>query len=59
MLTGMNRSLTKEHDWTPLRVEGDLPRDLSGTLYRCGPLSRESQGALFPTLFRAMEASQG
>ncbi|WP_299489320.1 carotenoid oxygenase family protein [Acaryochloris sp. IP29b_bin.137] len=50
MLTGMNRSLTKEHDWNPLRVEGDLPRDLSGTLYRCGPLSRESQGAFIPDI---------
>ena len=33
----MNRSLPREHGFERLRVEGTLPRDLSGTLYRNGP----------------------
>jgi all-trans-8'-apo-beta-carotenal 15,15'-oxygenase len=38
--SGASRSLVnldKEHDFTPLRVEGKLPAGLRGTLYRNGP----------------------
>ncbi|MEM9462031.1 MAG: carotenoid oxygenase family protein [Myxococcota bacterium] len=52
MLTGINRSLDNEHGFAPLRVEGDLPNDLSGTLYRCGPMSRESQGGFIPDIIQ-------
>lgn len=34
---GMFRDLPREHGFEPLRVEGVLPDDLHGTLYRCGP----------------------
>ncbi len=37
------RDLPREHGLVPLRVEGRLPDDLRGTLYRCGP-SRFSIG---------------
>src|SRR5262245_10518195 len=30
-------SLKREHAFEPLRVEGTIPRDLVGTLYRNGP----------------------
>lgn len=30
-------SLGREHGWEPLRVEGTVPADLRGTLYRNGP----------------------
>lgn len=29
--------LEREHGHEPLTVEGTLPVDLAGTLYRCGP----------------------
>lgn len=34
---GALRSLTREHGFEPLRVEGRLPPELGGTLYRNGP----------------------
>lgn len=36
--------LPREHDFEPLRVEGRLPADLAGTLYRNGPGLFGSQG---------------
>ena len=29
--------LSREHGFEPLRIEGTLPRELAGTVYRCGP----------------------
>ncbi len=34
---GIFRDLPREHGYEPLRVEGTLPGDLEGVLYRCGP----------------------
>jgi all-trans-8'-apo-beta-carotenal 15,15'-oxygenase len=34
---GIFRDLPREHGFEPLRVEGRLPDDLNGALYRCGP----------------------
>jgi all-trans-8'-apo-beta-carotenal 15,15'-oxygenase len=31
------RDLPREHGFEPLRMEGTLPQELSGTLYRIGP----------------------
>ncbi len=31
------RDVTREHDFEPLRVEGRVPEELAGTLYRNGP----------------------
>ena len=34
---GIFRDLPREHGFEPLRVEGRLPDELRGSLYRCGP----------------------
>jgi carotenoid cleavage dioxygenase-like enzyme len=34
---GVFRDLPREHGFEPLRVEGTLPEQLRGVLYRCGP----------------------
>jgi all-trans-8'-apo-beta-carotenal 15,15'-oxygenase len=34
---GVFRDLPREHGFEPLRVEGTLPANLRGVLYRCGP----------------------
>ena len=34
---GIFRDLPREHGFEPLRVEGRLPDELHGSLYRCGP----------------------
>src|SRR6478752_3189786 len=31
------QDLTREHGFEPLRLEGALPQELAGTLYRTGP----------------------
>ncbi|MEM9193125.1 MAG: carotenoid oxygenase family protein [Myxococcota bacterium] len=36
--------LTREHGFEPLRIEGTLPPELNGTLYRTGPAHFESFG---------------
>lgn len=38
------RSITREHGFEPLEVEGEIPRELRGTLYRNGPMLFEAQG---------------
>ncbi|MBL8685051.1 MAG: carotenoid oxygenase family protein [Myxococcales bacterium] len=40
-------SLREEHGFVPLRVEGELPRELVGTLYRNGPALFECQGTQY------------
>ena len=52
-MNGYDQSLTHAHSWRPLHVEGALPPDLRGTLYRNGPLSRESVGAPVSHMFEA------
>lgn len=35
--TALTRNLRREHGFEPLHIEGQLPPDLAGTLYRVGP----------------------
>jgi all-trans-8'-apo-beta-carotenal 15,15'-oxygenase len=42
-----SRSLPREHSFEPLRVEGDLPSSLQGTLYRNGPGIYEQFGVRY------------
>jgi carotenoid cleavage dioxygenase-like enzyme len=48
---GAFADLTREHGFEPLRVEGQLPTELRGTLYRCGPATRSCQGHPYRHLF--------
>ena len=41
---GIYRDLSREHGWETLRVEGELPEGLTGTLYRNGPALFSSGG---------------
>lgn len=41
---GAIQDLSREHGFEPLRVEGDLPAELEGTLYRNGPALFSSFG---------------
>jgi carotenoid cleavage dioxygenase-like enzyme len=41
---GVYQELSREHGWEPLRVEGRLPPELRGTLYRNGPALFSSGG---------------
>src|SRR6187551_2309169 len=41
---GAFRDLPREHGWEPLRVEGTLPEELQGTLFRTGPALGSSFG---------------
>lgn len=45
------RSITREHGFEPLRVEGTLPPDLRGTLVRNGPGLFEQFGRRYPHSF--------
>src|SRR5436190_2132666 len=44
---GLFRDVSREHGFEPLRVEGALPRELAGTLFRAGPGLLAWQGRLF------------
>jgi len=48
---GSLRDLPREHGFEPLRVEGTLPTELSGTLYRAGPSLFSSFGKPYGHLF--------
>lgn len=48
---GMFADLSREHGFEPLRVEGRLPDELRGTLYRCGPALRSCQGHPYTHLY--------
>lgn len=48
---GSLRDLPREHGFEPLRVEGTLPAELSGTLYRAGPSLFSSFGKPYGHLF--------
>ena len=45
------RDLPREHGFEPLRVEGRLPDELRGTLYRCGPARFAVNGDRYPHWF--------
>jgi all-trans-8'-apo-beta-carotenal 15,15'-oxygenase len=45
--------VAREHGFEPLRVEGKLPADLSGTLYRTGPGRFGSFGRRYDHLFES------
>jgi carotenoid cleavage dioxygenase-like enzyme len=45
------RDLPREHGFEPLRVEGTIPADLVGTLYRVGPSLFSSFGKPYGHLF--------
>lgn len=48
---GIFRDLPREHGFEPLRVEGRLPDDLRGDLYRCGPARFSIGGEPYPHWF--------
>jgi all-trans-8'-apo-beta-carotenal 15,15'-oxygenase len=48
---GSLRDLPREHGFEPLRVEGSLPAELRGTLYRTGPSRFSSFGKPYGHLF--------
>jgi all-trans-8'-apo-beta-carotenal 15,15'-oxygenase len=43
--------LSREHGFEPLEIEGDLPRDLCGTLYRAGPALSQRFGRPYGHVF--------
>jgi len=47
----MFADLSREHGFEPLRIEGHLPDELRGTLFRCGPALRTCQGHPYKHLF--------
>ena len=47
------QSLVREHGFENLRIEGELPTDLQGTLYRAGPFLYESFGQPYSHPFEA------
>ncbi len=47
------RTLQREHGFEPLRVVGEVPRDLAGTLYRASPSVFESFGRPYSHPFEA------
>ncbi len=47
----LRSSLTREHGFEPLRIEGTLPADLNGTLFRNGPGLYECFGRPYSHLF--------
>jgi all-trans-8'-apo-beta-carotenal 15,15'-oxygenase len=51
--TEFQRNLPREHGFEPLQVEGSIPADLVGTLYRNGPGMFESFGRHYSHIFEA------
>jgi all-trans-8'-apo-beta-carotenal 15,15'-oxygenase len=45
------RDLSREHGFEPLRIEGQIPAQLSGTLYRNGPALFENFGRRYEHWF--------
>ena len=45
------RTVTREGAWTPRAVEGEIPREIRGTLYRNGPGQKEVFGVPLEHLF--------
>src|SRR5262245_64066194 len=56
---GLFRDVPREHGFEPLRVEGTLPRELAGTLYRTGPGLFGSFGRSYDHLFESDGAVSG
>ena len=53
LYTQSTQSLVREHGFEDLRIEGELPTDLQGTLYRAGPFLYESFGQPYSHPFEA------
>jgi all-trans-8'-apo-beta-carotenal 15,15'-oxygenase len=53
------KSIAREHGWLPLRVEGSLPSELTGTLVRTGPGLYETFGVRVGHSFEADGAMVG
>ena len=45
------RTVTREGAWTPRAIEGEIPREIRGTLYRNGPGQKEVFGVQLGHLF--------
>jgi len=43
--------LTREHGFEPLKIEGEIPRDIAGTLYRTGPALTQRFGRPYSHVF--------
>src|SRR5688572_29114517 len=56
---GLFQDVAREHGFEPLRVEGELPRALAGTLYRTGPGLFGSFGRRYDHLFEGDGAISG
>ena len=56
---GLFRDVPREHGFEPLRVEGAVPRELAGTLYRTGPGLFGSYGRSYHHLFESDGAVSG
>ena len=54
--SGLYRDVTREHGFEPLKVEGALPPELAGTLYRNGPGEFGSFGRRYYHLFEGQGA---
>lgn len=50
---GYRQSIEREHGFEPVRVEGELPEGLRGTLYRVGPALMERFGRPYAHPFEA------
>jgi all-trans-8'-apo-beta-carotenal 15,15'-oxygenase len=56
---GWFEDVSREHGFEPLRVEGELPRELAGSLYRTGPGLFGSFGRRYAHLFEGDGAISG
>ncbi len=52
-MSGLQRSVGRFHDWEPLRIEGEVPAELRGTLIRTGPGLLERFGRKLAHSFEA------
>ena len=50
-LSRYHRNLEREHDFEALRVEGTLPADVEGTLYRNAPMIYDNLGLRYRHVF--------
>lgn len=58
-LHSIHQSIRREHAFEPLRVEGVIPQDLQGTLYRNGPGLYELFGRAYQHMFEGDGAVSG
>jgi len=48
---GLFQDIGVEHSFQPLRVEGNIPKDINGVLYQNGPGAFSSQGQPYGHVF--------